>query len=257
LSSFYGNLGRAYEGQKKYEKASETFGKAVKSLEKDEYQYHQYEAHVSVTKCFHFISSSDYSSCQKFIKKCEESLNKIEMTYGTKHRYYFWLCREIAALQLRECQTWKSDWRKEEWQRKTSDALEMALQSLEGHLSLYKEMHHKTAKAAKVAALICLEFAQAHNEMSLKSHEAADRCLLLAIEIWKDLEESLPDKSFTSVHKTILNLESLLEQVRVGRSQILDEYLYSACQLAEEAIDRIKKLLLASEKRHEFEQLNS
>jgi tetratricopeptide (TPR) repeat protein len=243
LSSFYGNLGRAYEGQKKYEKASETFGKAVKSLEKDEYQYHQYEAHVSVTKCFHFLISADYSSYQRFMQKCMNSLDEIEMSYGTEHRYYFWLCREIAAIQLRECQTWKNAWQKEEWKKKASYALKMALESLEGHFRLYKEMHRKIAVAAHVAALVCLEFAQAHDEMFSESHEAASICLRTAIKIWEDVEEGLPDKKFTSVPQTILKLKSLQEQVHVIRSITEDESVQDFGELLNDAMQRIKNLL--------------
>jgi hypothetical protein len=170
-----------------------------------------------------------------------ESLNEIEKYYGTEHRYYFWLCREIAALQLGECERWRSGWPKEEWQKKSSDALEMALRSLEGHCSLYEGMHHKIAKAAEVAAFACLEFARRHNKMSSESHEAAAICVRLAIEIWENVKKSLRDKKFTSVDETIYHLKWLQVKERLIRAPILDK----ADKLAKEAIGRIKILLTA------------
>jgi hypothetical protein len=170
-----------------------------------------------------------------------ESLNEIEKYYGTEHRYYFWLCREIAALQLGECERWRSGWPKEEWQKKSSDALEMALRSLEGHCSLYEGMHHKIAKAAEVAALACLEFARGHSKMSSESHEAAAICVRLAIEIWENLKKSLPDGKFTSVDETIRDLKRLQEKEQLIRAPILDK----ADKLAKDAIARIENLLTA------------
>ena len=204
LSSYHGNLGRAYAGQRKYGQALKKFGQAADCLEEEEYfRYHLYQAHWLVTEGLRCLHSSDYKSYQQVLQQCISTLSQIAKYYSSKHRYHSWLCREIAAMQLKECQKLKRTWSKEKRQKETADALSMAKTSLEDHFDLYKEKHQKVAKAAHVAALVCLEYAQVHKKMSKESHEAAFRCLELSVQIWNGVMKDLQPGKFTAVAKTI------------------------------------------------------
>jgi tetratricopeptide (TPR) repeat protein/GTPase SAR1 family protein len=216
LSSYHGNLGRAYAGQEKYEQALEKFTQAAECLEKEEYfRYHLYKAHILMTKGFRFLQSSDYDSYQEVLEKCIETLNEIENYYSLKHRYHSFLRREIAVMQLKEWQKMKDTWSKKKRRQEITTALSMAKTSLEDDFDLYKERHQRVARAAHVAALLCLEFAQEHKKMSSESHEAAFRCLELSVQIWSGVMKDLKSEKFTAISETITELKERQNHVQI------------------------------------------
>lgn len=209
-TSFLGNLGRALAGQEKYDDAVEKFEQAANRLSRAEYfRFHLYKAHGLVAKTWKSVKGSEMDEFYRSFELCLQTLEEIRRHYGSRHRYHAWLCREIAKLRLAESRKLES---KESKKGKLRLALELCHQTLEGHIELYKDGHTKVAKAAEVAARVCLEYSSCDIGVgeSVKSHKAAFKCLQLARRTWLNIQKDMPLKNeLTVVAERIRELEEL------------------------------------------------
>lgn len=193
-TSCLGNLGRAYAGRGKTEKALEKFRESASSLDAADYfRYHLYRAHELVTSAWLKIAASQPEEFREKFRLCLTALAEIGLYYSCKHRYYSWLCREIAKLALEENIQLHSSNSSRKRRAVLAVALDMSKISLEGHIEVYKHKHQKVAKAAEVVARVCLEYARIKRRKAEDFCKAAFLCLELTVRIWTGIVKGLPD----------------------------------------------------------------
>ena len=212
-TSCLGNLGRAFAGQNKYDEALEKFSKAADCLGDKDFRKHLYRAHYHVTLAWKTLESSQFEDFT--YKQCLACQEEIKLYYGSKHRYYLWLCREIAKLALKGnyCRLLSnSSGRKR--RAGLQAALEMSKISFEGHVEVYKYKynHHKVGKSAEVVARVCLEYARNDIRKAADFQKAAIICLRLAVKVRKDTVLELHDDICTAVNSKCEELQRLESQ---------------------------------------------
>ena len=211
-TSCLGNLARAYAGQHQYSKAAMEFRRAIDVLGKRDYfRYHLYEAQEVLNMSWEYLEACAHTEFKKSFRKCYKSLAEIKLCYSCKHRYYTFLCREIAKLALKASKKFASTLRKATQRPDVLTAMEMSVISLEGQLDVHKHKHHKVAKTAEVLAHSCLQYALLDKRMATACKIAAVKCLELALRIWADTVAHLPDEMVVAATKRCRNLRSLQE----------------------------------------------
>ena len=213
-ASCFGNLGRACFGQGKYDEAIEMFQKAESVLQKANYfRFHLYKAHRLVATARKAMEMHYMDVYHRTFKQCIRVRKEIEKHYNARHRYYAWFCREISTLRLKEAENIKAA---DDKLRKMKLALKLCQTSLQCHLDLYKEKHQKVAKAAEVAARVCLEYSQCDvtSDKVIEFRIVTVRCLQLAIRIWKDTHNEMKQNSSTVVERKIAELQALEAETR-------------------------------------------
>ena len=212
VTSRLANTGRAYAGQGKHDKALKKFREAANHLENgDNFRYHLYQARSLIVLAQKNLESFQLEDFKKDYNQCLEILAEIEQHYNCNHRYYFLLCREIASLAVEENLKFPAGSSREK--RKRRDRLSVALErskiSLEGHREVYKSNHYKVAKAAEVAARVCLLYANDNRRKAVGFRDAAFKCLLLAVRIWKDTVTDLPNDICAAITTKCEELQKL------------------------------------------------
>ena len=245
LTSCLVNLGSAYVGQSKYEKALQQFNESANRLaNEDNFRYLLYKAHAGLASARKNLESCQFEDYQEDYTQCLDILNEIEKRYGPKHRYYLFLCREIAKLVVEEDVVRElpanSSEEKRTCRHRLSKALDMCKISLEGHIEVYKSKHLKVAKAAEAAARVCLLCAKHDLKKAAEFRDAALECLDLAVMIWKDTVKELPQKICSAITAKREELQGLQTEImRNKRGKALLRRLSSTERLAVEALKAV------------------
>jgi tetratricopeptide (TPR) repeat protein len=248
LTSCLVNLGSAHAGMGNHDKALDLFKESADRLRiEDNFRYHLYMAHIHLASARKNLKSNQFEDYKDDYRECLQLSGKIELRYGPKHRYYLFLCREIAKLVVEEDGRLPTDTEEEEraFRDRLSKALDMCKISLEGHIKVYKSKHQKVAKAAEVAAHVFLLWAKHDIEKDAQFFEASLECLDLATMIWKETVKELPKKICSAIDEKYTELQKLqTEVIRKTRSRgaALLRRLSSPDRLADDAVKAVARV---------------
>ena len=216
------NLGSAYAGQRKHDKAMEKYEEAANRLaNEDTFRYHLYRAQAQVVLAQKNLESSQLEDFEEDYKQCFQILAKISLHYNPKHRYYLWLCTEIAKLAVENVRKLPAESSKHTRRDRLLAALDMIKVSLEGHVEVCNSKHQKVAKSAEVAARVCLLYAENDRKKAAEFRDAAFKCLELAARIWKDTMKDLPRKICSAVTIRCQELQRLQKEAVANKRKAL------------------------------------
>eukprot|EP00118_Oscarella_pearsei_P026795 m.310469 g.310469 ORF g.310469 m.310469 type:complete len:1050 (+) comp51829_c0_seq1:71-3220(+) len=197
----YSAMGLAHFGLDHFKRAKEFFEKACGGDEPvDDYKLAlgKLWAYIAEFRVLLQASHTDHLLVEKLCVSCQEALRSLEHQHGSTHRYVVWMWSQMAEVEMlaspfrtsRSCSGLKT-------------ALDLAHQSLKGHLTLYKSIHPKIAAVCEVVADVCLKICEDGVPCS-DAIQCAEIALKKAVNILtKLMDDSGSDVKFGAVQQKI------------------------------------------------------